>query len=348
MAACVWFDPVSMCATKDSPPSIVDFHPTAFEAKTDSPFFYSIGEALKYSSSIDPNTPTLFRGKISNFQVSPDGKRIAIISGHELSVVDYHGNIQKIGAVDSIDRAFKPIGRTLIRDDDFQWSRESKSLYFIKDKFYRSRMSQLFSEFGELWKVDVESGEQQLVIKPFRAYQIIFGKGANIYFAVPLANGDLILEMFDGNTVRVVAARNADPTFPRDSPLIEKSPVYSYSRVEYMQNVLPGIHLLQSFDSSRQVQKLALREKLLLELTYYCDSWSGCGESDEMLDSVFLPGSRFFVLNVPYCRNFKGQLLIDTQTGNYQTLPKDTRVFITANTETYPHYRFNNEGIMPK
>jgi len=348
LAAGLLFPSVLVCATKDSPPSIIDFHPTTFEARGNTSFFYSIGSELKYSDSIDPTAPTLLRGKISNFQVSPDGKRIAIISGHELSVVDYSGNVQNIGAVDSIYRTFKPIGRTFIRDDDFQWSRDSKGLYFIKDTFYRSRMSQLFSEFGELWKVDVESGEQQLVIKPFRAFEIIFGKGTNIYFAVPLTNGDLILEMFDGNTVRNVAAPNTEPASPGESNPIEKTPFYSFSRHEYMQNVLPGLHLVQSFDSSKQIEMLAFSDKLLLELTYPCDSWFGCGESDQMLDSVFLPGGRFFLLNVPYCRNFKGQLLIDTQTGNYETLPKDTRVFVTANTGTYPHYKFNNEGIQPK
>jgi len=47
------------------------------------------------------------------------------------------------------------------------------SVYFLRDKFYRSKGSQLFSEFGELWKLDVASGEQKMVIRPFRGFQII-------------------------------------------------------------------------------------------------------------------------------------------------------------------------------
>ncbi len=345
LATCAYFEPVAVCTPKDSPPSIVNFHPISFEAKAEACFFYSVGGALKYSDSIDPDAPTLFRGGIGDFQISPDEKQIAIVTDHKLAVVDYLGKVQSIGAVDSIYRTFKPAGRSFIRDDGFQWSRDSKSLYFIKDTFYRSKGSQLFSEIGELWRFDVESGGQQLVIKPFRAYQVIFGRGSEIYFAIPLANGNLNLELFDGNTVRDVAASESGRVSSEESSGPEKNPFYSFSRVEYMQNVLPGLHLLQSFDSSSQVEKLAFREKLLLELTYPCDPWFGCGESDEMMDSVFLPGNRFFLLNVPYCHNYKGQLLIDTQTGNYKILPKDTRVFVTANTETYPHYRFNNEGI---
>jgi hypothetical protein len=253
--------------------------------------------------------------------------------------------VQTIGAIDSIFRSPKPVGRPFTRDDQFQWSRDSKTLYFIKDVFYRSKGLQLFSKFGELWKFDVESGDQQLVIKPFQAFQIIFGTGSEIYFAIPLANGDLILELFDGNTVRDIAASNSERVSPGKSSTTGKNPFYSFSRVDYMEKVLPGLHLLQNFDSKGNLQTLNLGDKTLLELTRSCDPWFGCGESDEMLDSVFLPGNRFFLLNVPYCHNFKGQLLIDTQSGNYEPLPKDTRVFVTANTETYPHYRLNHEGI---
>jgi len=346
LAAGAWFEPVSLFAAKDSPPSIVDFHPISFEARADALFFYAIGDELKYSDSIDPDAGTRFRGKIWNFQVSPDGKQIAIVSDHTLLVVDYQGKMQRIGAVDSIYRTLKPVGRSFIRDEQFQWSRDSKSLYFIKDKFHRSNgPAQLFSEFGELWRFDVESGDQQLVIKPFRAFQIIFGSGTEIYFAVPLANGDLNLELFDGTIVRDFVAPRLGGSSPRESPTPENHPFYSFSRVDYMEKVLPGVHLTQNFEAKGNLQTLYFGDKALLELTRSCDPWFGCGESDEMLDSVFLPGNRFFLLNVPYCRNYKGQLLIDTQTGNYETLPKDTRVFVTANTETYSHYRFNNEGI---
>ena len=37
--------------------TILDFHPTTFEAKANSKFFYSIGQDLKYSDQIDPHPP---------------------------------------------------------------------------------------------------------------------------------------------------------------------------------------------------------------------------------------------------------------------------------------------------
>jgi hypothetical protein len=53
-------------------------------------------------------------------------------------------------------------------------------------------------------------------------------------------------------------------------------------------------------------------------------------------------------MNVPYCGNYQGQLLIDTITGEYQRLPKDSRVYLTLNTETIPHYRITAGGIKAK
>jgi hypothetical protein len=115
-----------------------------------------------------------------------------------------------------------------------------------------------------------------------------------------------------------------------------------------MEKVLPGMHLLQDFDFKANRQTLEFGDKTLLQLTRYCDSFSGCGDCDDMMGSMFIPGNRFFLLNVHYCRNYKGELLIDTQLGTYKTLPKGTRIFITANTLTYPHYKFNHEGLTLK
>src|SRR6266851_2497157 len=70
-------------ARNDVPSNIVDFAPAPFQAKADAKFFYSIGNELKYSDQIDPQAPTLMRGQIKNYLVSPDNKKIgAVANGH--------------------------------------------------------------------------------------------------------------------------------------------------------------------------------------------------------------------------------------------------------------------------
>ena len=73
--------------------------------------------------------------------------------------------------------------------------------------------------------------------------------------------------------------------------------------------------------------------------TYYCS---------QMLRSVFLPGDRYFLFNfnARYCGNYYGQLLIDTLTGKYERLPADSIVYLTLNTDTYPHYRVTGAGVV--
>jgi len=88
--------------TDGVPSNIVDFNPVAFRAKADTEFFYSLGSQLKYSDQIDPQAPTLMRGQIENFLVSPDNKKIAVVANGQLVVVGTKSIFRQVTAVDSI------------------------------------------------------------------------------------------------------------------------------------------------------------------------------------------------------------------------------------------------------
>lgn len=107
------------------PSEIVDFRPEEFPARADTPFFYSIGDDLKYSDRVDVQALTLLHGHISNFLVSPDNKKIAVVADGQLVVVGTKSVLRRVTAVDSIFRMPKPIGQEFWRDDNFQWSSDS-------------------------------------------------------------------------------------------------------------------------------------------------------------------------------------------------------------------------------
>src|SRR5437588_12533572 len=127
-----WF----LLATANYVPSnIVDFRPTQFPAEADANFFFSVGDELKYSNEINPQAATLLRGHIDNFLVSPDRKKIAVAVNGALLIVPSDGSaVRQVATVDSIYEKKKQIGRSFVRDDGFQWSRESKYLYLINDE----------------------------------------------------------------------------------------------------------------------------------------------------------------------------------------------------------------------
>ena len=59
---------------------------------------------------------------------------------------------------------------------------------------------------------------------------------------------------------------------------------------------------------------------------------------------MFLPGDRYLLFNVN-AGNYDGQLLIDSNSGEYKTLPKDTRVYPVMNTDTYENFEVMGGGI---
>jgi hypothetical protein len=337
------------CKPTYTSPNIADFRPTDFQAKANEKFFYSIGDELKNSDELDPKSSTLLRGQIENFLVSPDNTKIAVVANGKLMAVGRQDPvIRQVVSVDSIYRKPKPIGQHFYRDDDFQWSKDSNSLYLIKDEYYESKGSQLFSNKGELWKYDLETGSLQPVLKPFPAYSYFFGRNSGIYFSVPTDSGDLRLEYFDGNLVTDINKPNAGSVPPdKLSATFVESPFFSFSIIDYRDVELSQKGFALVADQQGRSEKLEIMNKSYLTLTEG-EGLKGPHYCSETLRSVFLPGDRYFLFNVPYCGNYNGQLLIDTLTGNYKQLPPDTRVYLTLNTDTNPHFRITGSGILAK
>lgn len=354
-AGVVVFIPVALFAAawlwffhNNVPSKIAEFRPTTFDARANSKFFYSVGDELKYSDRIDPKEPTLLRGKVEHFLVSPDNEKIAVVANGQLVVVGAQSALWRVTAVDSIYREPKPLGVQFFRDDEFQWTRDSGVLYLIKDEYYASNGSQLFSVKGELWKYDLRASSLQLVLKPFEAFNYFSGERSGIYFSAPTDRGHLQLRYFDGSRIKDIGQPSASEIpLKQLSPAVTESPFHSFSIIDYEQAVLPSKHVQLVDEGANGPQKLVIRGQSYLALTqgkglkgsFYCS---------ELVRSVFLPGDRYFLFNVPYCHNYGGQLLIDTSTGEYQRLPANSVVYLPLNTDAYPHYRVAGEGIVIK
>ena len=117
-------------------PEIIDFQPSSFEERADTPFFYSIGEALKYADHIATVVPTLLTGKIDEIVIAPDNKMAAVTTDGKLLIVhaDATGN-RLVTTVNAYDKDPKPVGKSFFRGDLIQWSKDSKYVYLIKDEY---------------------------------------------------------------------------------------------------------------------------------------------------------------------------------------------------------------------
>ena len=327
------------------PSEIIDFQPSSFREKADSAFFYSIGDELKYSDRLDVDGKTIFRGMIEMVIIASDNRKAVVVTEGRLIIVNADGTENHyVTAVDSIYKKPKPIGGRFFRDDDIQWSRDTKYVYLIRDEYYESNGSQLYSRKGELWRYELETEGLSKVFAPFQAYDFFFGLDQRVYFSIPDEYGNLVLKYFDGTQVRDLGVKNkcvAEIVELRHDFIEE--PFYSFPLSDYERGVLrqKGVQLVTR--RNEEIQGLVIRGSKLLEFSLGED-FKGPYYASHLFRSVFLPGDNYFLFNV-YAGNFSGQLLIDIHTGHYRTLPKDTRVHLRMDTDIYTDYCVTRGGL---
>jgi hypothetical protein len=303
-----------------------------------------MGDDLRYADQLTVDSPTLLHEKISRFLVSPDGDKIAVVAGGQLKIVSGDSSaIRAVAPVDSIYKKPKPMGERFFRDQGFQWSEDAKFLYLIKDEYYQSKGSQLFSAKGELWRYELATGNLSLVIKPFQAFEYFFGVENGIYYSIPDAAGSLQLKHFNGSESRNIS-RAGKLIIPKEmiEPDTLTSIFYSFSLSNYQNDILPKKGVRFRSASKDQMDFFISDKKFLTTKVgqgfkgpYFCvDSSRG----------VFLPGDHYYLLNAS-CGNFDGELLLDIATGDYMALKKDVRVYVTENTKTFQDFIIAGSGI---
>src|SRR5690606_20969302 len=145
----------------------------------------------------------------------------------------------KIVPVASLHPKQKPIGTAFFRDTGFQWSPDSQRFYLIKDEYYDTLGSQLFSKKGELYTYDIADHELVKVLAPFQGAKVAFGPNGRIIYAQPTPTGDLELKSFDGTKLQDVRLMNDRSLWiqghaePLHAPLF-----YTFRWTEYRHKVL--------------------------------------------------------------------------------------------------------------
>jgi hypothetical protein len=181
----------------------------------------------------------------------------------------------------------------------------------------------------------------ELVVQPFPAYTYFFVGKSGIVFSVPTEAGDLRLRYFDGEAVRDLGNVNACQV-PKEDRGSAGAPFFSFSAQDYNELYARGAAL--KFEQLGRPEELVIGDKSYLSFTQG-EGMKGPFYCSDTHNGVFLPGGRYFMLNA-HCGNYEGQLLIDSETGKYEKLPKDTRVYLSLTTDDIPHYRISCGGIM--
>ena len=121
-----------------------------------------------------------------------------------------------------------------------------------------------------------------------------------------------------------------------------EGPFFSFPSVVDYERALPWLNV--RLVTQNGLRSLVINGKKSLSVTQG-KGWDGYYYCVDLLRSVFLPGGKFFLLNLPSCGNYRGQLLFDVESGRYKVVPAETVVFSTLNTLTFKHYRVSSGGI---
>jgi hypothetical protein len=338
-----FFFTISQIKTTQS--AIIGFTPNEFAERATKPFFYSIGNELRFDDHIEPNGRVLFDGPLLFVLPSPDSSRVLVVSEDVLWILGNDGSLPtRITEVENLIMG-RPAGKKVFRYTEIQWAEDSSKFYLIKDETYNSRGSQLFSLHGELTEYDIATGQMRKVFAPFRAFRYFMAKGIGIFFGEANDKGDVILTVGQGDTSAVVTEISPKHFRANDkTTLFSAIPFYSFSLHEYASEILPtkGISLEIEHQNPR-IGHLSINGRRVISVSEG-KGLKGPYLGFQSIHSGFLPGERYFMLNLS-TGNFSGQLLFDLETGQYKPLPKDTRIYRNINTHNFAEWSITKDGV---
>ena len=328
-----------------TPSAIVGYAPNEFIEKTDEPFFYSIGNELRFNDHIEPKDKVLFNRSLNFVIPSPDSKWALVLSENILWIVCNDSSAPlRVTDVDNL-RMGRPAGKKFFRYTETQWAEDSSGFYLIKDETYNSKGSQLFSIHGELTKYNIATSQMQKVFAPFRAFRYFMAKDIGVFFGEANDKGDVSLTVGQGDTSAAVTDISPKSFHTKDKTILFSAiPFYSFSLSEYADEILRAKGVDFSIeDKNPRIGHLSINGQNIISVS------EGKGVNRpyfglESTHSGFLPGDRYFMLNLR-TGNISGQLLFDLKTGQYKPLPKDTRVYRNINTHNFAGWTITKDGI---
>ncbi len=340
---------------------IIDYAPSSFVELVDAPFFYSIGKTLRYGRTISNMSPVLFEGSFFGrdldekaVYVSPDNKKAAFFYGKNLYLAKTTGPSVLLISNCRKNTYYNKIKVGEIYYSNLQWDAESKFVYMVKDKKHvHTPRSCWHSPEVVLVRIDMDSPTKVYeVIKDFNSLHYFFVGNDTVCYNYALGDGSVVWKCLNRGVESFVASHRDNQILLANDTIIKGKPFESYFGNIYESEIwltnygfcLKKINNdgLIGFYSKSDNQKPIF--KIQGGYTFKGDFTDGilqCG-------CKVLPGGRYALLHV-WHDNFKGQLLVDGQTGKYHELPAKTNVYLNLNSYNYEHFKFDlGHGNQPE
>jgi len=332
-------------------PRIVDYKPSAFTEQPTSPFFFRIGDKLKFGSVISEDAPSLFEGKFSYVHVSPDQKKAAIVGEGNLYLAEAGKPIVTLlnGGFNNLFTLamgnYKPQG-SYYENINIQWDADSQSVYLIREtpKQPEDGQPRAFQNGyqASIVRINIDNPNKVIEVVPeFSSFQYFFVGKDGICFDFSPDDKNLIWRCKYQGSIKNVKFIQEDSISLEDGTSIKDKPFFSYNGIPSdIFLTLNGFHLQETDVSSTELYSKNKPDSPIFTVKDN-PKWH---QPDGIRGGMVLPGGRYAVLYI-----FDSILLIDSVTGKYKELPPKVAVYQNLNTSTYKNVDMSIDhfGFMP-
>lgn len=326
---------------------ILNYKPAEYVESVSEPFFYSIGKTLRYDRTINDTSPVVFKGsffgdELREVFVSPDNNKAAVLYGDKLYLARAAGPALLLLS-DCRFNKFK-VGETYY--SELQWEEDSSSIYMIRDtEHVRTPQSSWRAPDAALVRIDINSpGKVIEAIQNFNSLNYFFVGDDTICFNYARKDGNVEWRCAqDSETSRAKSQQNGEIVL-ENGMAIQGRPFVSYDQGNIYESEIwlssYGFTTKRADGNITEFFSKNASSKPLFKIQ------GGHNIKGHYVDGIaqrgckVLPGGRYALLNVAH-DNFKGQLLVDGETGKYRELPANTKVFLNLNSLNYDHFKFD-------
>jgi hypothetical protein len=328
---------------------IVDYKPSTFVEQPTAPFFYSVGNRLRFGSVIEEKGPILFEAKPSDggiwaVYVSPDETKAVVASGGNLYFA-LPGQSPVLLLREAYDvltgrgAAEGPIGKPVYDYRPLQWDASSRFIYIPRG----ARLDSRYPSHSALLRIEAANPINVVEITDdMKAHGTFFVGSEAICFQRVVNRGDLIWKCVIGGVERSPKVIEEHRIVMDDGTSVEGRPFASFRWSR------GGIWLTEAGFAIRAYNgRWGFFSKDSDEAIF---QFNGGMEplKGHYVDGIYevnanvLPGGRYAFLDL-LIENFKGrrgQILVDGLTGQYREVPRGTLVYRNLNSRNYDRVKF--------
>ncbi|CAM2188447.1 conserved hypothetical protein [Paraburkholderia sacchari] len=331
-----------MTACTRSENNIVDYRPSTFSELADTPFFFSIGNKLKYGRAIVDSAPTVFEGDFSDdlrnaVYPSPNQKRAIVVIGKKLYVVEPGKKPYLIlGEADNEVGSLHGTGAQFYQHIRLQWDPSSRYILIPRDRKQPQISQQLYSADKALLRIDTDNPSAFHELVPagqFRSASFFLINSEDVCFDFKVNANKIMWKCQSSGVTKEVSSISSEEIVFYDGTKMAGKPFASYNGNIYETEIWLthyGFFMRRLEDGTVGIFRKGHFSRPYMRLKPYENIKGQELDGLWQREGEVLPGGRYAFLKIN-----EGAFLLDSRNGTYKQLSADVRCYINFNSAAH-------------